>query len=127
MSHFYFHLVTPTGREEDLLGSEFDTLEAAYLDATGAAVAMSSEMLGAREDPGRLRFEICAADQTLLIELPFSEVLRVPPSAPGGLSQELEQAVRLQQTHQALNADLSGGVQRARETLQAIRNTLGGI
>jgi hypothetical protein len=76
MSQFFFHLVSPAGYDVDDVGSEFPTLELAYLDAHAAASEMCVEIIRDHGDPMRYQFEIVDQKGRFLIELPFSEVIR---------------------------------------------------
>lgn len=58
MSQFFFHLVSPAGYDVDDVGSEFPTLELAYLDAHAAASEMCVEIIRDHGDPMRYQFEI---------------------------------------------------------------------
>ena len=76
MHHYYFHLISPAGRDTDEVGNDFPDAEQAYLSAHQAALDMSVEMLNAHNgDPARHSFEITDADGLVLFELPFSEVV----------------------------------------------------
>ncbi|HKS60958.1 MAG TPA: hypothetical protein VJT13_04630 [Xanthobacteraceae bacterium] len=76
MHHYYFHLISPAGRDTDDVGNDFPDAESAYLGAHQAALDISVEMLNAHDgDPARHSFEITDADGLILFELPFSEVI----------------------------------------------------
>ena len=88
MPHFFFDLFTSKHFERDAEGLPFDSLEAAYLSASQAAVDISIDMLRERKDPSGYRFEVRDSDGQVVLELPFSEVLRAgrtakPPALPG--------------------------------------------
>ena len=124
MSRFYFDLHTPSGPELDDIGSPFETLEAAYLDACQAALEISIELLRKREDPSRYRFEIRADDKRLILDLPFSEVLQPRPRpvlAPLGFSQTVQGSLR---RARELQAEVNAGLIEARQSLEAVRATL---
>jgi Domain of unknown function (DUF6894) len=55
MPLFYFHLTVGREHSPDDLGVEFDSVEAAYLDAFATAREMWSELLKNREDPTPVR------------------------------------------------------------------------
>lgn len=84
MPEFFFNYVTENGTFEDELGVEFSSLEEAYLDTCKAALAISFEKLRARQDPARHSFQILDDQKNLLMEVPFSEVLK--PTAVIGAS-----------------------------------------
>jgi Domain of unknown function (DUF6894) len=71
MPLFYFHLRVGSQRSPDDLGVEFDSAEAAYLDAFATAREMWSELLKNREDPTTHSFEICNDNGELLFILPL--------------------------------------------------------
>lgn len=73
---FFFAIEGGVEPSPDEFGSEFDSLEAAYIEGCRAALEISMEMLRDRLDPNSLRFEISGADGRILVELPFAEVLR---------------------------------------------------
>ena len=51
MPRFFFHLEGANGVEADEIGVEFESLEAAYLDAYHAVLDISHDMLRERKDP----------------------------------------------------------------------------
>jgi hypothetical protein len=59
----------------DEIGTEFENLDLAYLDAFRAAQDIWHERLKARRDPRSCAFEIADDDGNLLMVLPFLEVL----------------------------------------------------
>lgn len=76
MPWFYFHLRSPKGLERDDLGLEFASVEAAYLEACHTVPGMSAELACQKVDPSRYAFEISDLDGRLLMEVPFTEILR---------------------------------------------------
>jgi hypothetical protein len=127
VTRYFFHFLSPGGREEDLVGLEFENPDAAYVGAWEGAREISAEMLKAGQNPNPCAFEVWDGELGLAFELPFAEVLRPParrPVAPADLADRVQRAARLQQAQLALNAELQTGVKRARETLSAIRATL---
>ena len=125
MSLFYFNLVTPFERSEDQLGIEFLSLDMAYLDACQAALEISVEALRRRQDPSGFRFEVLDVDRRLVLNLPFSEVLRpggagrLKPAEP--LRERIEEGVR---SGRELNAELAEGILQARLSLETAKATL---
>ena len=75
MPWFYFHLRTPTVLERDDTGLEFAGIEVAYLEACHSVPEMSADLVRQKVNPARYAFEIADAAGTLLMEVPFSEVL----------------------------------------------------
>ncbi|MBV9996655.1 MAG: hypothetical protein JO127_15735 [Caulobacteraceae bacterium] len=125
MGLYFFDLVSRAERSEDEHGCEFESFEAAYLDAHQAVLEMSSDMLGRREDPMSHRLEIRDRDRRLLAELPFEEALQ--PSRPAFRDRFGELHARLSAMHRermALGAEVAAGIRQARDTIEAIRATL---
>ncbi|MET7242294.1 hypothetical protein ABZT49_02900 [Methylobacterium sp. EM32] len=75
MPHFYFHLRTPNGLNEDEVGSEFDSLEAAYLDVLDTIGAMTVDLPRQKANPWQYGFKIANAAGKTLLDLPFAEYL----------------------------------------------------
>ncbi|WP_420964994.1 DUF6894 family protein [Bradyrhizobium sp. B120] len=76
MPRFFINHTSPSEICVDHIGVEFSSLEAAYLDTCEAALAIAFEKLHERQDPTRDAFEIIDEKQNLLMQVPFSEVLR---------------------------------------------------
>lgn len=77
MPRFHFHFRQDGRLEEDTIGIEFPTVEAAYLSAFEAARDIWRDLLCERKDPTSCYFEVWDGDNQRLFELPFSEVLDV--------------------------------------------------
>lgn len=75
MPVFFFHLHTPRGREDDAVGTDFPSLEAAYLDVCRAIPEMVLELRQAGCDPMRCAFEIVDDEGRHLMDVPFAEML----------------------------------------------------
>jgi hypothetical protein len=75
MPRYYFHLASAKERSEDDVGTDYASVEAAFLDAHQAALDMSLEMLREHRDPSQYRFEISDSTGAVLFDLPFSEVI----------------------------------------------------
>ena len=96
---FFFALSGGGDPSPDEIGAEFDSLDSAYLEGCRAALEISFDMLRDRIDPSAMKFEISDDQGTLLIDLPFEEVLRPgarrsrpssnsrPPRDPGSKTQ----------------------------------------
>ncbi|MBR0753841.1 hypothetical protein JQ604_16785 [Bradyrhizobium jicamae] len=129
MPHFFFHYTSEGQRYEDTIGSDFSSLEAAYIDTCRAALEMSVEKLKIRKDPKADAFEIAGADGTPLMDVPFGEVLVVGrPSfrAPKRrIDQAIQDAERKVQRSRVLRAELQANCARVRATLESIQRTLG--
>lgn len=87
MPRFYFHLRGPEGLDRDDVGLELASVEAAYLGACQAVPGMSADLVYEAENPIRYGFEIAGESGTVLMEVPFAEVLdrgrkrAAPPAA----------------------------------------------
>jgi hypothetical protein len=83
MARYFFNFRQGTALAADDIGSEFETVEDAYLGAVQAAQDMWRELLIRREDPLECAFEVVDQDGNELFALPFSEVLDAcTPSDP---------------------------------------------
>ena len=126
MARYWFHLASASGVDLDEIGSDFDTLEAAYLDGCRAVVDISAEMLRERRDPSQHRFEIRDVLGRLVLELPWDEVLRPgrrrpPPPASTPLHEEL--AARVARSRE-LRSELRATFAWTRATLATAQATL---
>jgi hypothetical protein len=81
MPIFFFDFSSEGVIETDDIGTEFPSLEKAYLDACRSALEMSFEKLRDRNDPNLDSVEILDAERRPLMHVPFSEILR-PQSPP---------------------------------------------
>jgi hypothetical protein len=125
MPRYFFHLVTPSTYYADDIGAEFETAEAAYLDASRAAVELSIEALRRRETTTGHRFEIMDDHGQLLFDLPFNEMVRSRGSNPFqsnlALRRQLDDGLRRSRD---LQASVAAELARARENLKATRALL---
>ena len=76
MPLFYFHMVSKGSYAVDREGLTFANVDDAYLEACRAALDMSFEMLRKQLDPNDHRFEIIDEFGTIVMDVPFAEVLR---------------------------------------------------
>src|SRR5689334_8039797 len=77
MPRYFFNFRQAGSVAPDEGGSEFDSVEAAYLAAFKAAQEMWHELLLARQDPRLCAFEVVDESGNGLFNLPFGEVLEV--------------------------------------------------
>jgi hypothetical protein len=76
MQRYHLHirqagvLVSPDDK-----GADFESIEAAYLEAFESAQELWPILLGDRRDPRRYSFEITNSAGVVLMEVPFSELL----------------------------------------------------
>ncbi|WP_103986552.1 hypothetical protein [Methylobacterium sp. 190mf] len=75
MPKFYFHLRGPDGLDHDDEGLDLASVEAAYLEAFKAVPGMGSDLASTAKNPIRYGFEITDAHGTVLMAVPFAEVL----------------------------------------------------
>lgn len=126
MPRFFFNYTSDGATFTDDVGTDFASLEVAYLDACECALAIAFERLRVREDPTADAFEILDENRAVLLELPFSEVLRPktalerPPSrrltglAFQGFWREMARGEKLKQ-------ELGEELERTRRIFGAIR------
>jgi uncharacterized protein DUF6894 len=113
MPRFFFNYREGASYTVDDTGVEFDTFEAAYVDAFNAAREMWPEMMAQRVDPRSASFEIFDQPGHHLATLPFSEVLENCASRP----------IR-QQDIRASIASVMDAAHLARRTLSEFRHEL---
>ncbi|MDI3561970.1 DUF6894 family protein [Bradyrhizobium sp. Arg816] len=113
----------------DDIGVEFSSLEAAYLDTCEAALTIAFEKLRERQDPTSDAFEIIDDKKNVLMQVPFSEVLR--PSAVRHISSikrenalALENCRRQAARSERLKDEIRAEFTRTRRIFDAIRANL---
>jgi hypothetical protein len=129
MPHFFFNYTSHGATCVDDTGTEFSSLEAAYLDTCETALAIAFEKLRVREDPATDSFEIIDDNQNMLMQVPFSEVLR--PAAATNISTvrqktivALENCRRQVVRNERLKDELRAEFARTRGLFAAIRANL---
>ena len=75
MNRFFFNFREGRNHSHDEEGSDFETLEEAYLDIYATIQEMWGELLAQHRDPRTCAFEITDPGGVLLIDVPFVEVL----------------------------------------------------
>ncbi len=123
MPRFFFDLASPGGLERDDLGVTFAGVEAAYMEACRAALEISMDMLRARQDPGRHRFEVRDERAALVLEIPFTEVLEPQrrPATPHRIHRQIEATMG---RSRQLRAEVRAELVRARGSLETAQATL---
>jgi hypothetical protein len=129
MSRYFFNFRQGDTLSIDEEGSEFDSMEQAYLSAFRAAQDMWRDLLVARQDPLLCAFEITNSDGTELMLLPFSEILAacrsshpINPLKPlSGAFQETLQGYR---DNKRLMSDVRTTLKDARATVREARDLL---
>jgi len=129
MPHFFFNYISDGATFVDDMGTEFSSLEAAYLDACETALALAFEKLRGRQDPANDAFEIVDDEKNMLMHLPFAEVLRPGAAAKiSTISQQtvlaLENCRRQVARGETLKDEIRAEFARTREMFDAIRANL---
>lgn len=129
MPHFFFNHTSGGATFVDEVGTDFPSLEAAYLDTYEAALAIAFEKLRRRQDPITDSFEIIDDERNLLMQVPFSEVLR--PAAATNTSTmrqkaslALDNCGRLVARNRRLKHELRAEFARTRGLFASIRANL---
>ena len=99
MPLFFFNIASDGAYLTDDEGLHFSSLDEAYLEACRAALDMSFDMLRTRRDPNGHRFEIVDSSGVVVMDVPFSEVLRP--------KQSIHRPIDMDQLHQAVQAGLT--------------------
>ena len=129
MPHFFFNYTSGGATSVDDVGTDFSSVEAAYLDACKGALDIAFEKLRARQDPTTDSFEIIDDEQNVLMQVPFSEVLR--PAAATNTTNIRQQTVlamencrRQTARSQRLKGEIRAELARTKEMFAAIRANL---
>jgi hypothetical protein len=127
MPRFFFNHTSHDDVSVDESGTEFSSLEAAYLDTCNAILDISFEKLRERLDPTDDIFEIVSERGDLLLTIPFSEVLRPrqPKDCPEPRTEQLTAtSAHLTKRHRALKAEFNEEIARTEATFRTIRSNL---
>ena len=84
MAHFFFDLHNGSVLERDEIGIDLPDFESAYLEAHRAAIDMWIEARREGRKPAYRCFEIRDAQDRMVTEIPFSEVLDIRVEKPSG-------------------------------------------
>lgn len=125
MGHYFFHFLTETGRDEDLIGLELPSVEDAYLEAVRAARGMAGELLGEGVDPGRCAFEITDERGEPLLSLDFAELLRRPRSPPSSNEVTARLTTALEDSRRRVSATRQALASTLVQTRATIEDSLG--
>lgn len=128
MVHFFFHFSQGPQLSRDEEGSDFASLEDAYLDVHRAIQEMWEELLSARCDPRDCAFEICDESGRMLMIVPFTEVLdactrpsAAPPAKPRptypDVATTIDRSVRLR-------SEVTESLRKTQDTLDRIKAQL---
>jgi hypothetical protein len=123
MPRFFFHLKSPGNYSEDGVGDEFADVETAYLEAHHSALEISFEMLRDRRDPHGFQFDIVDEQGSLMLDLPFSEVLKPGPRPvrPSPILAEIRKSV---ERAKELQSEIRHEFARTRVALETARATI---
>jgi hypothetical protein len=126
LPRYFFHLATDAGYSIDEEGLQFEDLDAAYLDACRAVLDMSLHMLRLQQDPNQHRFDIADDDGAILLDIPFSEIMRssTPAALPvktADLHDTLRDGIA---RNKSLRDELAGQIASACEALGETRRLL---
>jgi hypothetical protein len=127
MPRFFFNHTSCQGVSVDDTGTDFPSLEAAYLDTCNAILDISYDKLRERCDPTDDIFEIVSEHGDLLVTIPFSEVLRPhqPEDHPGSRTVQLTStSARLTKRHRTLRAQINEELARTEAMFCSIRSNL---
>jgi hypothetical protein len=129
MPLFFFNFTSQDEISIDYTGTEFPSLEAAYLSTCTAILDIAYEKLQARQDPEKDAFEIVDANRTVLMQVPFVEVLRPRRvSSAAALRDETNRLTRASQLllarSKALKAELCMEIERTRRLSDTINANL---
>jgi hypothetical protein len=131
MPRFFFNLNSQGNVSVDEVGTEFSSLEAAYLDVCNAILDIGFEKLRSRQDPAKDSFEIIDENRNVLMHVPFFEVLwpaatNIAPMSPDTI--ERIERWRNQATRcETLQVELRAEFEQAKNTYCDIRANLARI
>jgi hypothetical protein len=125
---FHFNLREGGKLLPDDEGAEYETLEAAYLEAFAGAHEMWITKLRQRANPLRCAFEITDHAGKLLVTLPFEEVLESFAGAPARLrpGRTFSSALATVAHAQRLRQEMSGAIRAVQQNLETTRRLLAG-
>jgi hypothetical protein len=128
MPLFFFNFTSDGIVSVDDLGTEFPSLEAAYLDTCQAVRDISVERLRCRKDPIGASFEILDDQHRVLMDVPFSELLRPHPSkmvlANSQRNRTIDSSRRQIARSEALRTAIRAELDEAATTILSIRTNL---
>ena len=127
MPLFYFNHSSVHGFSVDDVGTEFQSLEAAYLDACAAILEIAFEKLRARQDPAEDFFEIANQQGDVLLIVPFREVLQPrgskrPPAYSVG--SPMATSLFLMKKSRILEAIVREEVAKAKSEIRAMKTNM---
>ena len=128
MARFFFNHCSAGNVSVDEIGTEYPSIEAAYLDTYDAMLEIAFEKLRTRHDPAQDAFEIMDGQGHLLMHVPFSEVLRphhATKAPTGSLGRQIIATCdRQMKRSQTLKAELREEFNKTQSSLQLVRANL---
>jgi hypothetical protein len=128
MPVFFFNHSSAGNVCVDDIGTEFPSLEAAYLDTCGAVLDIAFEKLCTQQDPQDDSFDITDVEGHTLMHVPFSEVLRPRRATKIPMVYRNRQAIaachREIVRSQALKAELRAEFEKTQSALEVTRTNL---
>ena len=123
MPMFFFHLRAPGTFERDEEGLQCPDFETAYLEAYRAIPDLTAEFIRQGRDPMDLAFEITDADDQLLFEMPFTELVRGEPKAPRPHPEALKGLSQVERAYD-LVASVKYQIEKLQKEMQVSREWL---
>lgn len=128
MPLFFFNHSSPGNVCVDDVGTEFPSLEAAYLDTCDAVLDIAFEMLRTQQDPEDNSFDIMDVEGHVLMHVPFSEVLRPRRAAKMPTVHRSHRAIAACHREivrgQLLKTELHAEFEKIQSALDVIKTTL---
>ena len=127
MQTYYFHLRRNDELSIDHDGSEFNSVEAAYLGAFKAAQEMWGDCAHRRIDPSNWQFEVTDKNRVRLFVLPFREILKSSESRTKPVAAPEVQMMKIltqQKRVQRVTAELLEQTQKSKEELLRTKDLL---
>jgi hypothetical protein len=129
MPRFFFHFMSQDDVSVDEVGTVFPSLEAAYLDGCQSALEISIDKLRARDDPTNDSVEIADESGRVLMNIPFSEVLRPRQKASiqthrHATDDALQTCERQMLRNRKLRSELLAEYEKTQSTFESIRAKL---
>ncbi|WP_024519373.1 hypothetical protein [Bradyrhizobium sp. Tv2a-2] len=120
MPRFFFNLHSHGGFSADETGTEFSSLDAAYLDTCDAILDMAIEKLRAHRNPANDMFEIADERGNVLMEVTFSEILSPAAATKRPMNLETVRIFDSCRRHAARSLGLTAEI---RAEFEQVRNT----
>ena len=125
MPHFFFDLTSGGVVTLDDIGTDYPSLEEAYLETCRAALDMSFEKFRSRDDPRDDSFDILDEQRRALMHVPFSDVLQ-PRTRPNPVSATptIEACRRHRARNDALRADVRSELKKMESAVDTMLTSM---